>query len=224
MSILRGAGRRRTYLRADARRAQILGIAKDVFAARGYRDANIADICEAAKIGRGTLYQYFDNKRDVLEAVLEDVYQRIEALLGKRRTLAEIPGLEKAPAEMIVGFCTHRIRQMLEAVFQDEAALRLVLREARGLDGAMDKMLAKIDALMLQHIEADTRTAQQAGLVLPHVEPRLVAQFVLGGVEKVVLSALAADEPIDLDAIVRSLVEMHLFGVLTPAVKGEVRR
>src|SRR5262245_61535235 len=78
---------RRTYLRADARKQQILEIAKDVFAKRGVREANVADICEAARIGRGTLYQYFENKNDVLRAVMESIGDRVLAAIADRKSV-----------------------------------------------------------------------------------------------------------------------------------------
>src|SRR5215467_11126818 len=92
MSVLTGAarartarGRRRTYLRASDRREQILDVAKNVFARRGYHRANVADICEAAKIGRGTLYQYFGNKRAVLLSLLEGVSERVKNVIYGRQ-------------------------------------------------------------------------------------------------------------------------------------------
>ena len=51
------------------RRAQILDVAKRDFVRRGYHVANVADICKEAQIGRGTLYQYFGNKRAVMLAL-----------------------------------------------------------------------------------------------------------------------------------------------------------
>jgi AcrR family transcriptional regulator len=215
--------RRRTYLRADARREQILGVAKQVFSSRGYRDANVADICEAARIGRGTLYQYFENKRDVLLAVIEDISKRIQAILAKRTPVADIPGVDKAPVEMVVAVTTRRLRQMLDAVFLDEATLRLVLRDARGLDGAVDEVLARIDGLLLGAMEADTRAAQAAGLVAADLDPALISRYVLGGVEKIVLATLATDGPIDLDALVRDTVRLQLFGILSTSLKEQTR-
>src|SRR5688572_13620189 len=85
MSVLTPSRRRRrSYLPADARRAQILDVAKSVFARRGYHEANVADICEAARIGRGTLYQYFDNKRAVMLALMEEIEERIARVLDER--------------------------------------------------------------------------------------------------------------------------------------------
>jgi AcrR family transcriptional regulator len=194
MSVLN----RRTYLRADQRKEQILDIAKDVFARVGVRDANVADICEAAKIGRGTLYQYFENKNDVLRAVMNRIGDRIVDAVAKRPTVASIPGVAGAPLEMVIAFCTRRVRQILD----------------------VDEAIARIDATMLGAIEADIRAAQVAGVLRADLDARLAALYVLGGIEKVVLAALAGDAAVDLDALVKATVEIQMFGMLKKAEAG----
>ncbi len=221
MSVPKPA-RRRTYLKADDRRAQILDVAKGVFAQRGYRVANVADICAAARIGRGTLYQYFENKQAVLLAVMEELAARVKRVLENRPKVASISHARHAPVEMIVEFCQTRLRALLDAVFVDESALRLILREARGLDGTVDRVIATIDELLFAALETDLRAAQKAG-VLRSGDARLMARYILGGVEKMVLTALAGDEKIDLDEIVQVAVQLELFGLLHPQVRKEVR-
>jgi AcrR family transcriptional regulator len=209
---------RRTYLRADDRRAQILDVAKGVFTRRGYHAASVADICAAARIGRGTLYQYFDNKRAVLLAILEDVLGRVKAVSQGRPRLEGLAGLGKAPVDMIVAFCKRRLRQVLDAVFVDQSTLRLILRDARGLDGAVDRVIAAIDELVLAALEADLTASRAAGL-LRIGEPHLVAVYLLGGVEKMVLTSLTEDDPPDLEAIVETAVDIQLFGILSMEVR-----
>ena len=222
MSVLRPKARQsrrqRTYLRADVRRAQILDVAKRVFVRRGYHVANVADICKEAQIGRGTLYQYFDNKRDVMLALMEEIAARVSAVLDARPQIRPLPGASKAPVEMIVGFCRKRLREVLDAVFVDETTLRLVLRDARGLDGGVDQIIANIDRLVLRAMERDIKTAQDLRL-LRKGSPRLIARYLLGGVEKMVLTAIANDEPVDLGAIVEVAVDLELFGILTEEVR-----
>src|SRR3954471_381705 len=140
---------KRTYLPASARREQILEVAKDVFARCTYHASNIADICDAARIGRGTLYQYFDNKRGVLLALMESIADRIRAVLAARPNIATIEGAADAPVEMIVAFNKRRLKTMLDAIFADEATIRLILREARGQDRAVDQVIEQIDELLL---------------------------------------------------------------------------
>jgi len=217
MSVLKA---KRTYLRADDRRAQILEVAKGVFAEQGYHRANIADVCEAAGIGRGTLYQYFDNKQAVLLALLEDVLARVRSVLEHRPRVNDFPGARAAPRALIVEFCRRRIREILDAVFVDEPTLRLVLREARNLDGAVDDLIARIDRVLLQAMESDLKVAQRLGLMRP-ANVRLVARFLLGGVEKIVLTALASGESIDLDTVARTAVDLELFGLLSEEVRRQ---
>ncbi len=210
--------RERTYLRADDRRAQILDVAKRVFAARGYHDANIADICKEAKIGRGTLYIYFETKEAVMLEVMNELVRSIARILDERPRIAPVPGVSKAPVEMIVAFCRKRLRELLDVIFVDEATLRLILRDARGINGAVDASIAKIDALVLRSLEADLRIAQAARLMRKG-NTKLIARYILGGVEKLVMTALTDNEPIDLDAIVNVAVELELFGILHEEVR-----
>jgi AcrR family transcriptional regulator len=209
--------RRRQYLPADARRAQLLDVAKRVFAERGYRAANIADICQEAGVARGTVYQHFQNKRDVLVAMLDDVAARVARVL-KERPAVTVPRGRHLPVELIVEFCRARLREMLAAVFADEEMLRILLRDARGLDGVVDRAIARIDAMILREMEADIRAAQ-AGRIMRKVPPKLAARYLLGGVEKMILAAIAADEPIDLGAIVDTAIELELFGILHEEVR-----
>ena len=64
---------RRTYLPAAERRDQILDCALEAFAEGGYHATSIADVCSRAGIGRGTLYQYFADKRALLQALAERI-------------------------------------------------------------------------------------------------------------------------------------------------------
>ncbi len=210
--------RQRTYLRADARRAQILGVAKNVFARRGYHVANVADICKAAHIGRGTLYQYFENKRAVMVALMEEIESRVGQVLAARPRVAALTDVDRVPRAVVAAFCRKRLRELLDAVFIDEATLRLVLREARNLDGSVDKVIAGIDELVLESLEADLRAAQRAGVMRP-VNIKLTARYIVGGVEKMVLTALGEDEPVDLDAKVPAAVERAMFGLHTDEVR-----
>jgi AcrR family transcriptional regulator len=209
--------RRRTYLPADARRAQILDVAKGLFAENGYHRANIADICKAAHIGRGTLYQYFDNKREVMVALMEEIEERVSRVLNHRPRVAMMEGVDRVPRRVIAAFCKKRLRELLDAVFVDEDTLRLVLREARNLDGYVDRVIEDIDERVLAALEDDLAAAQAAG-VMRNVDRTLTARYIVGGVEKLVLTALAGSGPVDLDAIVDAAVELELFGLLTEEV------
>src|ERR1700751_4228654 len=81
---------KRTYLSGEDRRAQILDVARRLFAQEGYHDANIEDICREAGIARGTLYQYFENKESVMLEVMNQVCQRVSDVLEQRPPIVPI--------------------------------------------------------------------------------------------------------------------------------------
>src|SRR5262245_13395280 len=211
----RARRKRRTYLRGPDQRAQILQVAKAVFAARGYHAANLAHTCHDARIGRGTLYQYFNNKRAVMLSLLEDLAASVKRVIDERPRVGEIPGAVSVPPALVASDTRRRVRVLLDAIFQDEQTLRLVLHEGRGFDEAADRIIARIDEMILAAMEEDLKGAQSIG-VLRVLDTRLVARFLLGGIEKMVLTALACDEPVDLDAITAVAVDIELFGLLAP--------
>src|ERR1051326_8440447 len=57
----------------EATRARIIGVAASEFARLGFDQANINVIAELAGIGKGTIYLYFENKRDLFLAMLRSI-------------------------------------------------------------------------------------------------------------------------------------------------------
>ncbi|WP_187328569.1 TetR/AcrR family transcriptional regulator [Rhodococcus sp. WS3] len=57
----------------------IKAAARTVFKRDGYLNARMTDIADEAGKSPGTLYNYFDNKREILHAMLEDFLNRVLA-------------------------------------------------------------------------------------------------------------------------------------------------
>ncbi|MBN1461752.1 MAG: TetR/AcrR family transcriptional regulator [Armatimonadetes bacterium] len=71
-------GRRR--LRSPERKAQIVQVALDVVAERGVQGSTLARIAARAGITPAALYAHFANKREIMVAALDLIFQRIDAL------------------------------------------------------------------------------------------------------------------------------------------------
>src|ERR1700758_2836739 len=100
-------------LRADAERnrRRILDAAEAVFGERGL-DVGVAEIAEAAGVGRGTLFRNFASKEDLIAAIVADVLGSIgprgEALLDAPdptdalfEFLAEIAGRQQMDRALV---------------------------------------------------------------------------------------------------------------------------
>lgn len=212
------------YLAAPERRRQILDSAKRVFAKRGYHDTNISHICADLRIARGTLYQYFQSKQDVFSAVVQDMLDRLRAAIAAEPELV-VPAGFRPTRDQAIKYAAASLHRLLEAVFEDEASLRILVREAVGLDVGIDKILRAIDELVVDRFAADLAAAQRAGVVRPDVDPRSAALFVMGGVEKLALHVLARDKGkktaearVDLRALALEATKLNMSGLLSDEV------
>ncbi len=83
-----------TIIDRGSKRQHLVEAAAAVFAEQGFTSTRVADIAERAGIGKGTVYEYFTSKEELLFAVFEwidsRVSTRVEAVLAE-----EISGHEK---------------------------------------------------------------------------------------------------------------------------------
>lgn len=77
--------------RAQARRQQVLDAAADAFRRRGFHAASMAEIAKAAGMSPGHIYNLFQNKDDIIAAIVErdcaDVVRRITELQQESEVL-----------------------------------------------------------------------------------------------------------------------------------------
>ena len=207
------------YFPGPERRRQILVGAKKVFATRGYHDTNISHICDDLGIARGTLYQYFDSKKAVFLAIVEDLLERVRAAVAAECRV-EVPHGAKLTREQVIQYTAQSLRRILGAAFEDEASLRILVREAVGLDVQVDAVLRAIDEIVIDRFASDLAIAQRAGVLRADVDARLAALFVVGGIQKLALDALARQGgPIDLDALSLEAARIQMAGLLSKEVK-----
>ncbi len=72
----------RQRLPAAIRRSQLLDVALEQFAARGFHDTSMEEIAEAAGVTKPVLYQHFSSKRKLYLELLDSEGQRLLADVG----------------------------------------------------------------------------------------------------------------------------------------------
>lgn len=65
----------RTVKTAEERKNEILDVAEELFAQKGYDNASTNDIISKIGIARGTLYHHFDSKEEILDALVDRMTQ-----------------------------------------------------------------------------------------------------------------------------------------------------
>lgn len=101
----------------EQRKREIAAIAAEVFAERGIEATSISQIARAAGMGKGTLYEYFDTKMDLILAAAAGWVEAIEATVAPPARSTEDP--------------LTRLRTLLEAstraFLEDPRMIRLFL-------------------------------------------------------------------------------------------------
>jgi len=80
-----------TRLPAARRRRQLLDVALDVFADRGFHVTSMNDVAEAAGVTKPVLYQHFGSKRELYLELLEDVGGSLRDAIAKATAEATSP-------------------------------------------------------------------------------------------------------------------------------------
>src|SRR5215467_12029077 len=86
----------------EATRAHIIQVAAREFARLGFDQANINVIAEQAGIGKGTIYLYFENKRDLFLVMLRFIAR--EQLAAIRSALAPDGTLRQRLSRLFCAF------------------------------------------------------------------------------------------------------------------------
>jgi AcrR family transcriptional regulator len=93
---------KRKVLPPDERREMILDAALEVFAQGGFQDADVDEIAQVAQVGKGTVYRYYPSKRELYMAVVERVFDHLQA------RLEAIQGESRSPKEVLrIGIAEH---------------------------------------------------------------------------------------------------------------------
>src|SRR5678816_3665327 len=90
------AKRRRGRPLVDDKRRRILDAALGVFAAKGYHGTSVPEVADAAGVGVGTLYRYFEDKNALVNELYRDAKQRLKAALLDELPAPDVYQLDNA--------------------------------------------------------------------------------------------------------------------------------
>jgi AcrR family transcriptional regulator len=201
--------------RAEARPAEIVQAAFEVFSEKGFAAARLDDIAQRAGVSKGALYLYFDNKQDIFEA-------------GVKEAVVPNIGAIESFALNFPGTFEQLIRLMLPKMAQiaDESNIGKVVKMVVGESGNFpeiarvwhDDVVARGIGLLTRIIEkaqqhGEVREGDARAYAASLVSPMLVAvifreTFVPVGAK-----------PFDIPALMQQHLDTVLPGLLTPSAR-----
>jgi AcrR family transcriptional regulator len=192
-------------MQREERREQVLRSAMAVFAHKGYHATSVGEIIKGARIARGTFYLYFENKRQIFEAILEMALQGLVSRLHRIELSAQSP----PPLEQLRA----NVGRIIAFLLAERELTQILLRHAEGLDADFDRRLSAFYDTIMSLIEGMLQAGQLMGLVRP-CDQRIVAACILGSIKEVTarITAPASQVP-DLDIVVDEVVNFGLRGI-----------
>jgi AcrR family transcriptional regulator len=150
------------------RRDEIMASAKKVFARNGFHVTTIADVAREAGLAYGSVYQYFNSKDDLFQALMS-----AEGYALRTRVAVALAATGVRPEKSWAP-----LRAAVQATFEffeaDKATAKLLLRDAYALGARFENHLNNIYERFIDDIAAHMAAAQQRGKVID-AQPRMVA-------------------------------------------------
>lgn len=187
-----------TRLPSSERRRQLLDVACDAFAERGFHGTVMDDLALAAGITKPVFYQHFPSKRALFVAVLEDVGNRLLVVLRDATSTAHT-----GRARVEAGFTAY-----FTFVANDRGAFRLLF----GASARNDPEFADV----VDHVLNDAAAAVSSLIQIPGApEHRMVlAHAVVGMAEAISRHALTdPDGEYDPELLAQWVAELAWFGL-----------
>ncbi|WP_067570427.1 TetR/AcrR family transcriptional regulator [Nocardia acidivorans] len=199
----------RRAARAELRRVELVRAAYDLVMARGFRTIGVDDIAVAAGVSHGTFYNYFENKRDILDAVIDHCFEHIrERLLGPEAdaapdTLAEFG----ARYERVIDRC-------YDLVATEPGLVNFLLLEASSIDDrVIERCLRNARRYGVQAVE-QVRQGMAHGFLDARLDADIAAEVLLSVLVSALFSALRAGA----DGLTQERVRVQLTAFLATAL------
>ncbi|KPM52103.1 TetR family transcriptional regulator [Frankia sp. R43] len=163
--------RRRTVSEGTgtARRAEILAIAAQLFATRGFPQTTVRDIGDEAGILSGSLYHHFDSKEAMLAEILRDFMENL------RGRFAEVVAQDRPPRARL----DELVRGSFATIHQQPHAVALYQKESGALAGVPEFRFVGQISLEIEKMWVGVIVAgQQVGDFRTGLDPELTYRFI----------------------------------------------
>ncbi|HET7696859.1 MAG TPA: TetR/AcrR family transcriptional regulator C-terminal domain-containing protein [Vicinamibacterales bacterium] len=209
-SVPAAAPLRSAAARAD-RRDAILRAAIDVFAGRGFFNAQVADVARAAGVAAGTVYLYFDSKDDLLVSIFERTMR--DAIAEGRAAVAPV----RDPVEQLRTVA----RVHLDRMGRDRSLAIVFQVELRQSTKFMERLSSTLLREYLGIIRSIIVDGQRSGAFRKELNATLAAKLFFGGLDEMATNWILSRRKYALASEADAIVDLFVNGA---AVLPRARR
>jgi len=157
----------------DDRRLEIMHAAENLFTSRRYHEITTSDIAQAAKVGKGTIYRYFQNKDDLFFQVATSGFDELCELLHNN-VPADLPFSDQLlnACRQISDFFDSR-RPLLRMMQAEESRIQWCRKAMKNnFEARRRKLVAAVSSIIVNGLNS--------GELKSDIPPDVLAGFLLG--------------------------------------------
>ena len=196
---------RRLGIRSERndKRDSLLRAAIETFAARGFFNAQVADVARAAGVAAGTVYLYFRNKDDLLISIFERTMT--EAIAEGRRAMASLPD---SPARLRA-----IARMHLDRLGRDRPLAIVFQIELRQSTKFMERFSATELREYLGIIRDIVAAGQENGAFRADINPTFAAKLFFGMLDEMATNWILSKRKYSLGSEADAIADLFIRGI-----------
>ncbi len=201
----------------EQRKAEILDAAVKVFAEKGYRNASITDINEAAGIARGTFYLYFDSKKDVFLELVESYFNQYARILEENQE--HLRNAFETGTDPLVSW-RNFVLAALEFHSGNPELTEIVYRQAIGRD---EDFSARVEVLLedaRSKVLDGYKLMAERGL-LRGVDLEVATSISIGAIVYITMDQVLRKRRDDLEKLADEIVDNQIRALASPRIDAE---
>jgi len=172
----------------------------------GYNKTRMVDIAQMAEMGKGTLYEYFKDKADILRFVFDQYFSVFSQ--GILEAMAE----KTKPSDKILALVDFALRHAAE--WEDHCAIYVDYFGAARIEERKRFSLSDIYTEMKNILENLIKEAQSAGEIDEQFDPSAVAELLISIYDGIVLHKIFDGQRVAMDLIRQTAMTLITQGVL----------
>ncbi|HPA64593.1 MAG TPA: TetR/AcrR family transcriptional regulator [Spirochaetota bacterium] len=198
--------------KGQKRKNQIIDAAKEMFIERGYQSTHIGEICDNLDIARGTVYQYFGNKREIVYSILESLEEKIEDIFDSDDLVEFIKS--DPTGDEISQFIRKKFSKCVSAVIEEPIVIMLMYKEIVGLDEDVTERTERFVDNVIKIIAKDLAELSKKGIYRQDIDPLLTSLLIFGSVQLLIHEYRRKGKDILDNNVVQSVVDMIMKGMM----------
>ncbi len=187
------------------KRELLISSAFKVFSEKGYYNAKMEEIAEEAGVGKGTVYSYFSNKKDLFDTMvfsyLEEYFKKLDAGIDEKDTM------EVTIHKFIINH--------MDILISTKATFMKVMTDFSNIPRSKEEIMDFHKKFVFEKTERYMKIFEKAKEKgeLRDISPLLAANFFLGALKGISESIIVFDEIQDKEKIAKDVTDLLCYGI-----------